>query len=200
VLDKLLFVKLEVDYKAETIPSELLRTTLATCKLTDGITHSPRSGKGRRELGEGAGVLAQNLRSGFPIVEGEPESNLFLESDIADKNGPVESGRTGPGKRNGLDVDVGVGVGGVGKWSRLIGIDDGESTLNSEGGWAGRVGEGVSWRFYLCLGFSLFTSRPRDINRLAGPVVDADWFKTVIGLCKVDVFVEVGGSGSRLST
>jgi hypothetical protein len=137
VLGKLLFVKLQVDDKAETIPLELLRTTLAIGKLSDGITHGPRSREGRREMGERVCVLAQDLRSCFPAVESEPEGNLLLESDVADKNGPVESGRPGPGKRKGLDVDVGVGVGGVGEWSRLIGIDYGERS--GEGGWARRV-------------------------------------------------------------
>jgi len=60
--------------------------------------------------------------------------------------------------------------------------------------------EGISRRFCLGFGFSLFTSRPRDVGRLAGPVVNADGLKTVIGLCKVNVLENVGGSGSRLST
>ena len=60
--------------------------------------------------------------------------------------------------------------------------------------------EGETCSFCLCLGFGLFTSRPRDVGRLAGPVVDTDRFKTVIRLCKVDVLKNVRGSGSRLST
>jgi hypothetical protein len=62
------------------------------------------------------------------------------------------------------------------------------------------VWEGESGRFCLGFGFSLFTSRPRDVGRLAGPVIDADGFQPVVGFGEVDVFEKVGGSGSRLST
>lgn len=61
MLGKLLFVKFEGDDKAETIPLELLRATLAICKLSDRIADSPRSREGRREMNEGVDVLAQNL-------------------------------------------------------------------------------------------------------------------------------------------
>jgi hypothetical protein len=136
----------------------------------------------------------------LPVVEGKPDSNLLLESDVADKHGPVESSRSRLGERQTLDVDIGVGVGGVGERSGVIGIDGGEWTVSGKGGWAGRRGwEGVSGRLCLGFGFSLFTSRPRDIGRLAGPVIDTDGFKTVVGLCEVDVFEKVGGGGSRLS-
>lgn len=47
VLDKFLLVKLEVNDKAETIPLELLGTTIGIGKSTNGITYSPRSRKGR---------------------------------------------------------------------------------------------------------------------------------------------------------
>jgi hypothetical protein len=52
VLGKLLFVKLEVDDEAETVPLELLRTTLTIGELSDRITNGPRSREWRRELGE----------------------------------------------------------------------------------------------------------------------------------------------------
>jgi len=189
-----------MDDKAETIPLELLRTAITTGKLSDRITHGPRSREGRRELGEGVDVLAQDLGSGLPVVEGKPESDLLLESDVADKNGPVESRWSGTRERQTLEVDVGMRVGGVGKYSTEIGIESGERTLNCEGRWTGGLWEGVSGRFCLGFGFSLFTSRPRDVGRLAGPVVDSNGFKTIVGLCEVDVFEKVGGSGSRLST
>jgi hypothetical protein len=144
VLGKLMLVKLEVDDKAETIPLELLRTVLAGCKSTDRITYSPGPGEGRREMIEGAYVLAEDLGSCLPTVEGKPDSDLLLESDVADKDRAIESSRSGLGKRQRFDVDIGIGVGGVGELSRLIGIDDWERTLCGEGGWAGRLWEGVS--------------------------------------------------------
>jgi hypothetical protein len=135
----------------------------------------------------------------LPVVEGKSESNLLLESDVADENRPVESSWTGPWERQTLDVDVGVRVGRVGELSAEIGIENGERTLNGERSWGGRLWEGVSGRFCLCFGFCLFTSWTRDVGRLAGPVVDSDGFETIVGLCEVDVFEKVGGSGSRLS-
>ena len=60
--------------------------------------------------------------------------------------------------------------------------------------------EGETRRFCLCFCFSLFTSRLGDAGRFAGLIVDADRFKTVIRLCEVDVFEDVRGSGSGLST
>jgi hypothetical protein len=198
-LGKPLFVKVEVDNKAETIPLELRRTSLTTGKLTDRITHRPRSREGRRKLGEGIDVLTQDLWGGLPVVEGKSESNLLLESDVADKNGSVEGSRTGPRERQALDVNVGMRVGGVWELSAEIGIENGEGTLN----WCGRRGgwlwEGVSGRFCLGFGFRLFTSRSRYVSGLAGPFVDSDGFETIVRLCEVDVFEEVGGSGSRLS-
>jgi hypothetical protein len=199
-LGKPLFVKVEVDDKAEAIPVELLRTTLTVGKSSDRISDGPRSREGRRKMGEGVDVFAQDLRGCLPVVEGKSESNLLLESDVADKNGPVESGRPGLGERQSLDVDVGIGVREVRELRGVIGINSGEQTVNGEGGWTGRVWERVSGRFCLGFGFSLFTSRPRDIGGLAGPVIDADGFKTIVGLCEVDVFEKVGGSGSRLGT
>jgi hypothetical protein len=179
---------------------ELLRTALAIGQLSDRITDGPRPRERGREMSEGVDVLAQDLRGGFPVIKGKPESNLLLESDVADKDRPVESGRPGPRERQGLNIDIGVGVGGIGKWSGMIRIDSGEQTLGAEGGRAWRVWEGISGGF--CLGFclSFFTSGTRDIDRLAGPVIDADGFETVVRLCKVNVFESVGGRGSRLST
>jgi hypothetical protein len=201
VLGKLLFVKLEVDDKAETIPLELLGTTLTIGKLSDRITNGPRSRERRRKVSEGADVFAQDFRGGLPIVESKPDGNLLLESDVADENGPIEGSRPGLWERQTLNIDVGIEVGGIGESGRMIGIDGGELTVNGEGGWAGRrVREGVSGRFCLGFGLSFLTSRPRDIGRLAGPVIDTNGFQTVIGLCEVDVFQKVGGSGSRLST
>ena len=144
VLGKLLLVKLEVDDKAETVPLEFLRTTLTSGKLTDRITYSPGSREGGREMNEGAGVLADDLGSGLPVVKSKPESNLLLKSDVADKDGAVESSRPRLGKRQSLDVDIGMGVGDVGEWSGLIRIDDWERALGGERGWAGRVWEGES--------------------------------------------------------
>jgi hypothetical protein len=199
VLGKLLLVQFEVDNEAETVPLEVLRTALTIGELSDRITNGHRSREWRREVCEGVDVLAQNLRGRLPVIEGKPNRNLLFKSDVADKDGSVESGRPGLGKRQGFDINVGVGVGGVGEWRGVIGIDGGEQTLGAEGRRTWRVGEGE--RGGLCLGFglSLLTSRPRDIGRLAGPVIDADGFETVIRLCKMDVFENVGGSGSRLS-
>ena len=151
-------------------------------------------------MSEGVDMLAADFGSGLPVVKGKPESNLLLERNVADQDGTVESGRPGLRKRQSLDVDIGMGVGGIGKWSGLIRIDDWERTLGGKRGWNRRVWEGESCRLCLCLGFGLFTSRSRDVGRLAGPVVDADRFKTVIRLCKVDVFENVRSGGSRLST
>ena len=114
LLGKPLLVKLEMDYEAETVPLELRRTALTVGKSADRITHSPRSREGRRKLGERAGVLAEHLRSGLPIIEGEPEGNLLLKSDVADKDGAVESCRPRFGERQRLDIDIGVRVGGIG--------------------------------------------------------------------------------------
>lgn len=125
MLGKLLLVEIEVDDKAETIPFELVRWTLAVSEQPDRVTDCPRSREGGRELSKRVDVLTGDLRGSFPVIEGEPESNLLLESDVADKNGPVESGRPGSRKRHSLYVDVGVGVGGVGELSRLIGIEGG---------------------------------------------------------------------------
>jgi hypothetical protein len=126
-----------MDDEAETIPLEFLRTPLTAGKLSDRITHGPRSREGRRELGEGVDVLAQDLRGSLPVVEGEPKSDLLLESDVADKNGSVESSWSGPRERQTLDVDVGMRVGGVWELSGEIRIDDGERTLSTEGRWTG---------------------------------------------------------------
>ena len=82
----------------------------------------------------------------------------------------------------------------------MIGINCRERTLSSKRGWAMRLWERVSGRLCLGFGLSLFTSRPRDVGRLAGPIVDANGFKAVIRLCEVDVFEKVGSSGSRLGT
>jgi hypothetical protein len=144
VFGKLLLVKLEVEDKAETIPLELLRTAVRIGKLSNRITYGPRSGEGRREMSEGIGVFARDLRGCLPVIECKPESNLLLESDVADKNRPVEGSRSGFRKGQSLDVDVGVGVGGVGELSGLIGIDDREQALSREGRWAGRLWEGES--------------------------------------------------------
>ena len=46
----------------------------------------------------------------MPVIEGKPEGNLLLESDVANENGAVESGRPGLGKRQSLDVDIGMRV------------------------------------------------------------------------------------------
>jgi hypothetical protein len=93
VLGKLLLVKLEVDDKAETIPFVLWGTTLSVGKLTDSVTNGPRSREGGREMSEGVGMFAGDLRSGLPVVEGKPDGNVLLESNVADKNGTVESSR-----------------------------------------------------------------------------------------------------------
>ena len=142
VLGELILVKLEGDDKAETVPLELLRTALTSCKSTNRIAYSPRPREGRREMIERVYVLAGDLGSGLPVIKGKPESNLLLESDVTDKDRAVESSRPGPRERQTLDVDVGLGVGGVGEWSGLIGIDNWERTLGGEGGWTGGVWEG----------------------------------------------------------
>jgi len=108
VLGKLLLIKLEVDNKAEAIPIAFLGTTVTAGKPTNGIAYGPRPGEGRREMRKGIDVLAQNLGGGLPVVECKPDSNLLLESDVANKNRPVESGRSGPRKGQTLDVDIGV--------------------------------------------------------------------------------------------
>ena len=48
---KLLLEKVEVDDKAETIPFQLLGTTITIGKSANRITYGPRSGEGRREMG-----------------------------------------------------------------------------------------------------------------------------------------------------
>jgi hypothetical protein len=42
---------------------------------------------------------------------------MFLESNVANKDRPVEGSWSGPRKGYGLDVDVGVGIGGIGERS-----------------------------------------------------------------------------------
>ena len=42
---------------------------------------------------EGVDMLAEDIRSGLPIVKGKPESNLPLGNDVADQNRPVENSR-----------------------------------------------------------------------------------------------------------
>jgi hypothetical protein len=123
VLGKLVLVKLEGDDKAETVPLEFLRTTLTIGKSTDRIAYRPRSWEGRREMREGGDVLAEDLGSGLPVVKGKPESNLLLESDVADKYRAVESSRPRLWKGQTLNIDISMGVGGIGELSRLIGID-----------------------------------------------------------------------------
>ena len=92
---------------------------------------------------ERAYVLAEDLGSGLPVVKGKPESNMVLESNVADEDRTVESSRPGHRERQTPDVDVGMGVGGVGGWSGLIRVDDWERTLGGKGGWPGRVWEGI---------------------------------------------------------
>lgn len=43
--------------------------------------------------GEGADVIAEDFRSGFPALKGKVESNLLLEGNVADKDRAVESNR-----------------------------------------------------------------------------------------------------------
>ena len=142
LLGKLLLVKLEMDDEAETVPLELRRTALTVGKSSDRVSYSPRSREGRRELRKGGGVLAEHLGSGLPIVEGEPDRNLLLESDVANKDGTVKSRRPGSRERQRLDIDIGVRVGGIGERGRVIGIDDRGHTVDGKGGWAsGRMRE-----------------------------------------------------------
>jgi hypothetical protein len=68
VIGKPLLVKLEGDHEAETIPRQVLGTTVAIGKPTNHITHSPRSREGRREMGERGYVLAGDLRGRLPVV------------------------------------------------------------------------------------------------------------------------------------
>jgi hypothetical protein len=142
VLGKLLLIKLEVDNKTETIPIAFLGTTVTICKPTNGIAYGPRPGEGRREMRKGIDVLAQNLGGGLPVVECKPDSNLLLESDVANKNRPVESSRSGPRKGQTLDVDIGVGIRGVGEWRGFVGIDCGQA-LRGLGRWSWRLREGI---------------------------------------------------------
>jgi len=121
-----MLVQLEGDDEAETVPFELLGTSLTIGESADRITYSPRSRERRREMSEGINVLAGDLGSSLPVIEGKPESNLLLESDVADKDRTVEGSRSGLRKRQGLDVDIGMRIRGVRKWSRLIRINDWE--------------------------------------------------------------------------
>ena len=73
---KLMLVKLEVDGEAEIVPLKLPRTALAIGKSTDHIVCSPQCREGRREMNEGADVLAEDLGSVLPDVKGKPEGNL----------------------------------------------------------------------------------------------------------------------------
>ena len=59
VLSKLMFVKLEVDGKPETVPLELLRTALIIDKSTDRITYSPQPVEWEREGSKGVDVFAE---------------------------------------------------------------------------------------------------------------------------------------------
>lgn len=52
MFDKLLLVQLEVDDKAETIPLQILGTTIGVGKPANRVTNSPRSREGRWKLGE----------------------------------------------------------------------------------------------------------------------------------------------------
>ena len=137
LLGKLLLVKLEMDDKAETVPLELLRTALTSCKSTNRIAYSPRPREGRREMIERVYVLAGDLGSGLPIIKGEPEGNLLLESDVANKDRPVESRRPGSRERQSLDIDIGVRVGGIRQCSGVIGINNREHSVRAKGGWTG---------------------------------------------------------------
>jgi hypothetical protein len=119
-----LLVKLEVNDEAETIPLQILGSTIAIGKMTNRITYSPWSREGRREMGEGIDVFAWDFRGCLPVIQSKPEGNMLLESDVANKDRPVESSGSRPGKGQRLDVDVGVGIGGIGEWGRLIGVDD----------------------------------------------------------------------------
>jgi len=124
LLGKPLLVEVEVDDKAESIPLQLLGTTTITIgKSTNRITYSPRSGEGRREMGERSDMLAGNLRGCLPVIKSKPESDMLLESNVANKDRPVESSGSRPRKGQRLDVDIGVGIGGVGERSGLIGVD-----------------------------------------------------------------------------
>ena len=44
-------------------------------------------------------VLAEHLRSGLPIIEGEPEHNMLLESDVVENDRAVKSRRPGSKER-----------------------------------------------------------------------------------------------------
>ena len=196
VLGKILLVKLEVDDKAETVPIAFLGTTVTISKPTYGIAYGRRAGEVRREMRKGIGVLARNLGGGLPVVECKPDSNQLLESDVTNKDRPVESGRSRPGKGQTLDVDIGVGIRGVGEWRRFVGINDGEQALS--GLWRWR--EGIRRRFYLFFGFCLFTSGPGNICRFAGPFVNPKGFETVVRIHEVNILDKVGGSRGRMCT
>lgn len=167
VLEEFLLIKLEVNDKAETIPLELLGPRIGIGKSTNGITHSPRSRKGRWKVGKGTDVFTRDLRGCLPVIEREPESNTLLESYVTNKDRAIDGGRTRLGKGQGLDVDIGVGIGRIGKNSGSIGVDDGEQALDWKGRWRGRLWEGIGRRFSLCLCFRLLTSGSRDIGWLA---------------------------------
>ena len=77
-------------------------------------------------------LLAENLGGCLPVIKGKPESNMLLESDVADEDRAVESSRLGPRERQTLDVDVGMGVGGVGEWSGLIGVGGGSAKIPTD--------------------------------------------------------------------
>jgi len=94
VLGKLLLVQLEGEDKAETIPLQLLRGSFPIGKSTDRITHSPRSRERRREVREGIDMLARDLRGRLPIVECKSQSDLLLESDVANEKKPVDCSRS----------------------------------------------------------------------------------------------------------
>ena len=141
VLCKLLLVQLEGEDKAETIPLELLGAGFAAGKLSNRITHSPRSGEGRWKAGEGIDVLARDLRSRLPAIKRKSQGNLLLESDVSNKKIPVNGSGSGLWQGQSLDVDIGVRVGGVRKNSGSIGIDDGKRRLNGEESRGLREGE-----------------------------------------------------------
>lgn len=107
---KLPLVKLEMG-GAGAVLLELRRTALIVGEPPSRIAYGPRSGEGRRELRKGAGVLAEHLRNGLPIIEGEPERKMLLESDVADKDGTVKICRPGSRERQRVDTDIGVGLG-----------------------------------------------------------------------------------------
>lgn len=101
-------IVLEANGEAEPVPGILTTFGEHTYEVANG------SGGGGASDGlamsDATDVRTHDLGNGSPVIESEADTYLFLEGDVADKDGTAQHGWPGWRQRQRLKVDVGVWV------------------------------------------------------------------------------------------